>query len=178
MSSRSVATLGVFTALVAGLGYALSSVPNVELMSLTTFLCGATLGVGAGALVGGLAMAVYSSFNPYGVAPPPVFATQVMGLALTGALGGALARCLHSSSRPRLGRFLVGGGVGFFVTLLYDVLTNLGTAWSMGVYRNPLPILKAGLLFGIWHVAWNTVLFATCLAPLLAILHRRGKGAL
>jgi hypothetical protein len=178
MSSRSVATFGVFTALVAGLGYALSGIPNVELMNLTTFLSGAALGVGAGALVGGLAMAVYSTFNPYGAAPPPVFATQIVGLALTGVLGGALARFLLGFSRPRAWQFLVGGAIGFGVTLLYDVLTNLGTAWSMGAYRNPLPVLKAGLLFGIWHVVWNTILFAICLAPLLAILRRRRKASL
>jgi hypothetical protein len=179
MSSRSVATLGVLTALVAALGFALTGVPNVELMSLSTFVCGALRGPVGGGVVGASAMAIYSSFNPYGIAPPPVFAMQLVGLGIIGVVGGLI--CGRPSSRWRPGGIsgmLAGGILGFALTLLYDVLTNLGTAWSMGVYRNPLPILLGGLGFGAWHMVWNTVLFAACSPTLLAALRRREARAL
>jgi uncharacterized membrane protein len=88
MTPRTIALLGVLTAWVAALGFVLSPVPNVELMTLSTFLAGALLGVSGGALVGSLAMAIFSGLNPYGMAPPPVFVSQVIGLACVGAVGG------------------------------------------------------------------------------------------
>lgn len=173
MSSRSVARLGVLTALVTALGFLLASVPNVELMSLSTFVSGALLGAASGALVGGGAMAIYSALNPYGMAPPPVFVTQVAGLALFGVAGGVLARPAGHSGLSAAPGLVAGGVVGAALTLLYDALTNLGTAWSMGAYRDPWPIVGAGIAFTAWHVAWNAVLFAACGPPLLVTLRRR-----
>jgi len=176
MTSRSVSSLGVFTALVAGLGFALSAIPNVELMTLSTFVSGAVLGAARGAVVGAAAIAIYSGFNPYGVAPPPVFATQLLGYALVGAAGGALAGRLGGRRPHPTTAVALGALAGFVLTLVYDVLTNLGTAWSMGAYRGPFPVVAAGLAFGAWHVVWNVVFFAACAPPLLAALRRRAPS--
>jgi len=177
MSSRSVASLGIFTALVAALGFALSGVPNIELMSLGTFVSGALLGPVRGAIVGAGAIAIYSSFNPYGLAPPPTFAMQVAGAALIGLAGGVVAGRFAPESSS-LARIVVGAASGLVLTFVYDVLTNLGTAWSIGAASDPWPILWGGLAFSAWHIAWNTVVFAACAPPLLAALRRRRARAL
>jgi hypothetical protein len=176
MSSRSVASLGVFTALVAALGFLLAGVPNVELMTLGAFVSGALLGAIRGAIVGAAAMGIYSSLNPYGIAPPPVFATQVAGLALVGAAGGALRERVTGRRTGTVAAVALGAVLGFGLTLLYDVLTNLGTAWSLGAYRDPRPILWGGLAFAVWHMVGNAVIFAACAPPLFAALRRRARS--
>ena len=169
MSSRTTATLGIFTALVAALGFALSGIPNMELMTLGAFIAGAWVGVAGGAVVGALSIALYSGLNPYGFAPPPTFLMQVTGLALVGAAGGLLGPRLETL--PGAPAVAVAAALGFGLTLLYDLLTNLGTAWSAGL--DVVPTLIAGLTFGVWHMLWNAVFFALGAGPLLAVLRRR-----
>ncbi len=169
---REVARLAVFMALVAALGFlrqVLLPIPNVELMSLGTFVAGAALGAAGGALAGAGAMAIYSLLNPLGPAPPPVFATQVAGLAIFGAAGGLLAR--------RVAHSLALGVIGAALTFVYDVLTNLGTAWVMGALADPWPVLAAGLAFGAGHIAWNGVAFAVAGPPLVGVVLRHRARA-
>ncbi len=178
MPARLIARIAIFVALVCALGFALAAVPNVELMTLGAFVAGAALGSRAGAVVGGTAMAIYSGLNPYGMAPPQVYAAQVVGFFLIGAAGGLVRR---RGSAPGGGKgpvtaalsALAGGVAGATLTLAYDVLTNLGTAWAMGSLANPWPIVAGGVAFGAWHLAVNAVLFAVCAPPLLAALRRR-----
>jgi hypothetical protein len=174
LSPRSVATLAVLIALVAGLGHALAAVPNVELMGLSTFVCGALLGPWRGGFVGGGAMALYSLSSPWGIAPPAVFAGQLLGLALFGIAGGLAFRTFSATARARSPRtWLRPAAAGFVLTVIYDLLTNLGVAWTMGTLREPLPVVGAGLAFGAWHLLWNTVLFAVGAPTLLLALRRR-----
>jgi len=167
-STRDVARLSFFVALVAALGFLrqiLLPIPNVELMSLAAFLAGAMLGKGAGAVAGGAAMGIYSLLNPLGPAPPPVYAAQVLGLAIFGFAGGLLAKA------PA--RAVILGAAGFLLTFIYDVLTNLGTVWVMGAFSDPWPVLVGGLLFGAGHMAWNTAAFALAGPPLLRWIARQ-----
>jgi hypothetical protein len=178
MTSRKIAELAVFVALVVALGYALAGVPNVELMTLATFVSGTTLGSRSGAFVGAAAMGIYSSLNPYGLAPPPVFAAQVIGMGITGLAGGA-ARGHGGEGRGArlLASIPLGGVIGAGLALLYDALTNLGTAWSIGMLRDPWPVVAGGIAFGAWHVAWNAVVFAVAAPALIAALRRRVEEA-
>jgi hypothetical protein len=171
MSTRSVATLGMLTALVAALGFLLSGVPNIELMTLATFVTGALLGAARGAAVGAGAMAIFSGFNPYGMAPPPVYAMQVAGFAGIGAAGGALGGRVDLLRPGAAGRIAAGGATGFLLAVAYGALTNLGTAWAAGL--DVWPTMIGGIAFGIWHAVWNAVVFAAAGPPLLAALRRR-----
>lgn len=170
MSSRSVATLGMLTALVAALGFLLSGVPNIELMTLATFVSGALLGSARGAAVGAAAEAIYSGFNPYGMAPPPVYVMQIAGYAAIGAAGGILGNAIPARL-PAAARMALGAATGVLLTVGYDALTNLGTAWAAGLDVGPT--MAGGLLFGVWHAAWNAAVFAAAGPPLLAALRRR-----
>ncbi|MFN8177221.1 MAG: ECF transporter S component [bacterium] len=181
MSPRSVATVAVLAALVAALGFLLSGIlhiPNVELVSLASFASGTLLGPSRGAAASGLGMAIYSGLNPYGAAPPPTYLSQVAGMALFGAAGGVAGPPIASPSFAKWRGALAAGGLGLVLTFLYDGLTNLGTAISIGAARHPWPILVAGWAFGAWHVASNVVFFAGLAPPLLAALRRRRAAAL
>jgi hypothetical protein len=171
-STRDVARLAFFVALVAALGFLrqiLLPIPNVELMSLATFLAGAMLGKGPGAVTGAAAMGIYSILNPLGPAPPPVYAAQIAGLTLFGVAGGLFA---HRRAGP-----IVLGAAGFLLTFLYDVLTNLGTVWVMGAFSDPWPVLAGGLLFGAGHMVWNTAAFALAGPPLVHWISRQRAKA-
>jgi hypothetical protein len=177
MSTRSAATIALLAALVAALGFLLSGVPNVELVSLATFVSGWATGARGGALAGGIGMAIYSGMNPYGAAPPPTFVAQVAGCAIVGVAGGLAAGRLALPGRRAWARALLFGGAGSVLTLAYDGLTNLGTAVSIGAIRDPWPVLVAGWAFGAWHVASNAALFAGLGPPLVAALARRRSAA-
>jgi uncharacterized membrane protein len=171
MTSRSVATLGILTALVAALGYALAGVPNVELVSLASFVAGFVLGAAGGAFAGGAGMALYSALNPYGIAMPPVFVAQVIGMSLFGLAGARSGPWLAGSSPPLA--VTAGVAIGAGLTLVYDVLTNLGTVAVMGAWSDPWPVLAGGIAFGLGHLVSNAVLFGVLLPPLLVTLRRR-----
>jgi uncharacterized membrane protein len=171
MTSRSVATLGILTALVAALGYALAAVPNVELVSLASFVAGFVLGRGRGAFAGGAGMALYSSLNPYGIAMPPVFVAQVIGMALFGLCGAWIGPRLAVGPPPLAAG--LGIATGAVLTLVYDILTNLGTVAVMGAWSDPWPVIAGGVAFGAGHVLSNAVLFGVLLPPLLVALRRR-----
>lgn len=176
MSSRSAATVAMFAALIAAVGFLLAGVPNLELVSLMTFVAGAATGARRGATAGGIGMALYSSLNPYGIAPPPVLATQVLGCALFGAFGGRFAPRLRSSTMSLPRRALLFAIAGLALTLVYDGLTNYGTAISIGAARAPWPVIVAGLAFGVFHIASNTLLFAGLGPPLLSVADRVRDG--
>ena len=181
MSTRSVAVVALLAALVAALGFLLAGIPNVELVGLASFVSGAAIGSRRGAAAGGLGVALYSGLNPYGAAAPPTFLSQVAGGAMFGVAGGfAAARANARSPRDRPGSPALAadgpvllGAAGLVLTLIYDGLTNYGTAVSIGAARHPWPVLVGGWAFGVWHVVWNVAFFATLGPPLLAGLRRR-----
>ena len=164
----------LLTAASVALGIALAGVPNVELMTLTVFVSGFLLGIGSGAVVGAASIALHSLFNPLGAALPPLLAGQVIGFAVVGAAGGWIGPILVRL-RQRPMAFLVAGMVGLMLTLLYDLLTNIGAFYTITGERgqgNLVQFVIAGLLFTVMHVVWNTALFATTARPILNVLAR------
>jgi len=146
--------------------YLLIGVVNVKLMDLIVFAAGFLLGAGAGAGVGALIWLVYGTLNPYGFSLPVLGAT-VLGETLYGLAGGAL--------RGRLGR--VGWGpdarlavVGFLLTFVYDLETNVVSALTAGV---PLAVaLVGGVPFAVAHEASNAVFFCFGFPPLASSLEK------
>lgn len=152
---RNVASAALLIAAAVAVGLLLAAVPNVEGISAICFFSGYLLGWKRGGLVGATAMFLLSLLNPLGPAPPPVFATQVIGMALVGMAGDIVRKI--GPSRKRVGLYsMVFGAV---LTLLYDTITNYGVAVSVGRWRNPVAILLAGIPFSAIHVATNTAIF-------------------
>ena len=99
-SSREVAAAGAVMASMVALGYALSGVPNVELVTLPAFIGGWWLGAGRGAPVAASGEFLFSVLNPQGPALPPVLVTQVAGMTLAAMAGGWVRNGSSSVSNP------------------------------------------------------------------------------
>jgi len=164
--TRLIVVTAIFIALAVAGGMALVQIPNVEMITVTVFLSGMLLGAWRGTMVGAIAESLYSGFNPYGAAPPPVMVAQVLCMALAGASGGIVA----SAFKPRTPPIWSFALAGFTVTLLFDLATTAGFAVMIGQsFKAFLAALVFGTAFTVTHVATNTLIF--CL--LLPILTRR-----
>lgn len=175
---RQPVLLGLFSGTAIGAGYFLAGVANVELMTLITALCGATLGWRLGAACGAVAAGVYSLGSPYGLPAPLLLAGQMAGLACAGVMGawagpvvlraGAVGRRLRAS--------LLAAAAGFAATLAFDLLTNLAITGTLD-----LPVWKvlAGAVpFVLIHVGVNTVVFALLFPLLTGRLHGLAQAPL
>jgi hypothetical protein len=161
--------LSLFTALGVTLGYALMAVPNVELITATAFIAGAVSGAWGGAFVGGASEGIFSLFHPLGAPPPPLWAAQVLSMALTGAAGGLFSGSAFPMTRSR--RILVGIS-GFLCTLNFAVLTTLAYSWTVSFsLKQILASLVFGLGFYVVHLTSNTAIFFTVVPAVLKILN-------
>lgn len=172
--TRKTVLSSLMMAVAVASGYALSGIPNMELMTLVVFISGFLLGPRLGALVGAVAIAAHSVMNPLGAALPPLLASQIGGFALIGLAGGWTGPVIERTS-PRWVAGLMAGASGLAVTLLYDVLSNVGAFYSITGDAAPESLVKfvaAGVAFTIMHVVWNTGVFLAVAAPALRALAR------
>lgn len=163
-----LARMALFTALAAALGFSLSGVPNVELVTATVFIAGAVLGPREGALVGAAAEALYTSFHPMGAPPPPLWIAQVLGMSLAGTAGGVWRRYpARSFMRSRFG----AAAAGLLCTITFDVLTTASFAFFL---HFDLEQIIRSFIFGLWftllHAAANALIFALFVPVVLARL--------
>jgi hypothetical protein len=155
----------MFIALAVSLGFVLSRIPNIELMTATVFLSGFLLGSKKGLAVGFLAEGIYSLLNPYGMAPPPLFAAQAVSMGFSGLAGGWLG-----SRHPENAPFFAFkcALAGFFCTLFFDALTTLS---FVPINHFNAKQLAASALFGVWfyaaHLASNLTIFAVLVPGLI-----------
>jgi len=176
------AVTAIFVALAAALGFLLLSVPNVELVTFTIFASGVVLGRWRGALVGVLAMAIYSGANPYGsgLGVPTMLAAQLAASAFTGLVGGITAPLWRGTAREVLGWGgrpdaaaggragggrralpLVAGGLGFVLTAVYQAAVIVGLAVMSPEFRTgALAVLLSNAFFSSVHLVSNTIVFA------------------
>jgi len=168
-SARKLSLMGFFIALAIVLKLPILAVPNVELFTFVVFSSGFLLGTIEGCLVGIISMSLYTSIiTPYGLPPLPIAFAQVFSMGLIG-LSGGLAFKLHlirfdkKLSSFSGFRFLTMGLFGLGLTLIYDVLTNLATAYVMGQF---LPVMISAIPFALIHILSNVAIFIV-LTPIL-----------
>jgi energy-coupling factor transport system substrate-specific component len=161
-SARKLALSGVLIALAIVLKLPILSVPNVEFFTFVVFSSGFLLGTLEGCLVGIISMSLYTSIiTPYGLPPLPIAFAQVLSMALIGIAGG-ISRMLPPSFPKRL-KFLTLGLFGLGLTLIYDLLTNLATAYVMGQF---VPVMISAIPFALIHILSNVAIFMV-LTPVL-----------
>jgi uncharacterized membrane protein len=177
-SVRKLSLMGVLVALAIVLKLPILSVPNVEFLTFVIFSSGFLLGTIEGLLVGVISMSLYTTvITPYGLPPLPIALAQVFSMAFIGSAGG-ICRALHarglapkfpsvrSDKKPSsLGffGFLTMGLFGLGLTLIYDLLTNLATAYLVGQFW---PVMIAAIPFALIHILSNVAIFVI-LAPVL-----------
>ena len=143
-------------ALAVALGYLLAAVPNVEAISAVSFFSGYLLGAATGALVGGVSILLFSVLNPLGPSFPLVLAAQVLMMALIGMCGDSWRRLVTIAGRAEF----LAATFGAVLTLAYGVVADYGFAVSMGRWKDPFPVIAAGLPFSVVHIVSNGLIFA------------------
>lgn len=163
--TKKIATMTILTAAAVSTNYLLIGAVNIKLMDLIVFTGGYLHGSLFGTSLGVLIWLVYGTMNPYGFNLPTLIATS-LSEALYGIFGGIIRgrvevkRGLNSSLRF--------GVIGFFLTLIYDIITNVATAWIVGIPVSAA--LIAGIPFSLLHQVSNTVFFAVGFPPLIQAL--------
>jgi hypothetical protein len=162
----------MFVAVGIVLGLALSSVPNVELVTAVCFVAGFLLGPSAGVLVGGLTEALFAGFNPLGSSFGVLLLMQVIGMAAAGALGGLAAWLVgHRYDRVRYPLMVVISGI--FATFVFDVLTNLAFPLTAGFSISILVVtFTAAIPLAVIHIVSNAIIFLVIVTPLLPRLKK------
>ncbi|MCK4427350.1 MAG: ECF transporter S component [candidate division Zixibacteria bacterium] len=168
-SVRKLSLMGVLVALAIVLKLPILSVPNVEFFTFVVFSSGYLLGIIEGLLVGIISMSLYTSIiTPYGLPPLPIAFAQVFSMALIGLAGGLASRLhlVRFDKRPSFFtgfEFLAMGLFGLGLTLIYDLFTNLATAYVVGQF---LPVMIAAIPFALLHIFSNVAIFLL-LTPVL-----------
>ena len=161
MELENLVRASIFCAMAIAMGYSLMMVPNIELITVTIFLSGVTLNLKWGAIVGLVAMAIYSGLNPLGsgLSFPPLFFAQIIGMSLCGIIGGILKPIFFVKKFSFLKLFLLGLA-GFLVTFLYDILTLVSYPLFSGLgFPGIIASLIKGLGFTLLHEISNIFIF-------------------
>lgn len=163
--------MAAFIAVAVVLGYLLTAIPNVELVTATCFAAGYCLGPASGAAVGAAAEFLFAGFHPMGSSVGLLLLAQMLGMTLVGFAGGRIAGFLAApqSLASRRILFLVGA----FVTLVFDLLTNLAFPLQAGFsFSQTLVALAAGAGFAAVHIGSNCLIFSIVLPKVLVQLKR------
>jgi energy-coupling factor transport system substrate-specific component len=177
-SARKLALMGILAALAIALKLPILTIPNVEFFTFIVFASGYLLGMMAGAIVGIISMSIYTTVvTPYGLPPLPIAFAQVFSMAIIGLGGGlvsksnAVAVAESPTSRP-VRAVLILAVSGLVLTLIYDLFTNLASAYVIGQF---VPVMIAAIPFAAIHILSNVLIFAV-LTPLVLRMSTSLKG--
>ncbi len=156
-SARKLAWSGVLIALAIVLKLPILSVPNVEFLTFVIFSSGYLLGMIEGTIIGIISMSIYTSLiTPYGLPPLPIAIAQIFSMALVGFAGGLVNRFRLILTFNSYLPYLSMGIAGLALTVIYDLLTNVATAYVMGQFY---PVMVAAIPFAAIHILSNLIIF-------------------
>lgn len=171
--TRYYSSIGLLTAIAVLSNYSLIWIPNVKIMDLIVFISGFYYGILAGIIVGILSWMVYGSLNPYGFVLQIWLATMLCE-TFYGIIGGLLKNKdnIFIEENYKFRKSILLGFIGFLITLLYDVLTNLAFAY---IFNLPfIYVMIFGIPFTISHEISNFILFSIGLIPIIKIIKKIG----
>lgn len=166
MKPRTVAAIGLYSAIAYAGSFIMMAIPNATLGILFVFFGGYSTGILPGCLIGAISAALISLFNLYGMAMLPILAAQIIGYVCIGTLGGALKDRL--APRASVYYLLTLGILGIVTALLFQVPVSITDAWLFGPFRERL-LMSA--TFALITIVSNTVFFVV-LFPVLAKLQK------
>ena len=162
--SRKVALVSIMTALALVGSYVFIAIPNVELGSVVLFITGLVFGIEIGLATMLISAVIFSMINPWGAAVPIILLSQVIAWAIIVITGYLVSL----NKTPERYKQLYLGVLGFLVTLIFDLITNLG--YSIG-FSIPYSIaLATGLPYLVVHVISNTIIFSQGIPPIERII--------
>lgn len=157
MGCKRVAILTVLASLCVGIQVA-PRPPNFEFTSLICFTAGFVFGSKFGAFLGALTMFINGFLSPWGFAGITM-PFQMLGMTLMGFMGGIYRKSLGENPSMHWTSNLEVSVLAAFLTLIYDITTNVG--YAVFFEKHIISALIAGTWFTIVHVGSNTVLFGT-----------------
>lgn len=164
--SVKITMIAIFAALAIGASYMLAPFINIELMSVLLFISGFLYGWYIGLFVGIISSLVYYGWNPFGVPPLPIYMVCVGCMAFIGLFGGIIKSNSHIKkieiNTRNISKLAL---VGFFYTVLFDLLTNLVYAYVYYAGDFRLALIT-GFPFMIIHLISNTVVFSVLVLPI------------
>jgi len=164
--NKRVAYISIFIGLAVSLGYLLSPVPNVELITTAIFLGGYLTDIFSGGVIGALSFLIYGYFNPFGSSPLPLLISQITGGIIIG-ITGSLCKRFNKISPVFL------AVVGFLVTSTYDIITSASGFIFFPSKKTFLAYIIAGLSFSLIHIISNTLIFGSIVFLTIKRLKRR-----
>lgn len=179
LSSRTVATVAVFVALVVGSNFALAEIPDSKLDGLIVFASTVTFGAGAGIAIALLSELIWSQVSPWGASGSALLPFLLSAELLYAAAGVAALRLVRRTNGGLADRGALFGGILVVSTLAWDLWTNFGTALLYyGSTLNLAGLLLVefnppALLFDVVHEGTNLVL-GLFVAPIVSdVIARR-----
>jgi len=159
--------IGIMTAMGIGGSYALSFLPNVEILITTIFITSFLFGPLIGCSIAATSSLIYHSFNPWGVAPLPTLIILTI-LYVVIALFGSLTKYLYEKyskidfqySKWTVYRFAV---IGVSLTIFFDFIAALTIFFYTGQVIDFSVLITTYTMqipFTLVHVACNLCLFA------------------
>lgn len=170
MTSKKIAIIIILVALSIGTNYAMITLYNVKFMDLIVFVGGFCFGPFVGAFIGVFSWLIYGSLNPLGFSFP-VWISTMFSEAIYG-IGGAFVRKSLKLSEPYelrngIGLYIFFGFAGIFLTLIYDIITNIVFGWVVG--WNPIFAIVIGFVpFGVVHLISNAFFFGLGCVPVIS----------
>jgi LytS/YehU family sensor histidine kinase len=168
VDSKKLAIIAVLAALSIGTNYAMISLYNVKIMDLIVFIGGFCFGPFVGVLIGMVSWIVYGSLNPLGFSLP-VWLSTMFSEVIYGIAGALMRKSLTSKqlSEFKHERVFVSvyfGIIGMFLTLIYDIVTNIVFGYVSG--WNILWAVIVGFVpFGFVHMVSNAFFFGLGCVP-------------
>jgi uncharacterized membrane protein len=168
--TKIISIIVVMTAACISTNYAMLGIVNVKFMDVLVFITGLAFGSRIGMAVGFLSWAIYGLINPYGFVFPILIATAIMesvyGLA-GGLLGRESGKMIHNNSMVAGVQYAI---VGLFMTLVYDLVTNVVFAVTFSIDLRVA--LIEGIPFTLVHSLSNVSLFFIGVTPAIKGIRR------
>ena len=155
LGPRLISRIALFSALIYVLSWATSYLPNVNFIFFLVFSAGFLWGAVPGILVGLVGMWLWTSFNPFGPAPLPIMAAQLIGVAISGIVG-ALFRCGPWQKSGKLALSIRLTTAAVICTLVFYLPVNAVDAW---LFQPFWPRFLIGLPWVMVSLVSNAVIF-------------------
>jgi len=168
--TKRASIIAILTAACVASNYALVGVLNVKVMDVIVFITGLVFGSMSGMMVGFLSWIVYGIVNPYGFSFPILIATAGME-TVYGFVGGLMGR--RRGKLVEVNPIFTGikyAIIGFILTFVYDIVTNLVMAVTFGIDWSVA--LIGGIPFALVHEISNAALFFIGVIPSVRGIHR------
>jgi len=170
-SPRTIARVAIFAALVFVFSYFTLLLPNVNPAFFIVFCAGYLWGLWPGVGVGVVGFFLWSNLNPSGPVALPLLLSQLVGIALSAAVGA-----MYSRFFPRLlnksWQVIMLSLAGLICGLGYHLLVDVVDAW---LYQPFWPRLISGAAFSLITIISNCIIFPLLYPALIFLSERESR---